>query len=306
MWKEESFWEPLWKGFWDGLWAAAGFVCNVSIYKNSAGEDVKVDYVGEPPEYATGPMKFYGDIGVLADGDRNLGAGEWCVEFKMDSEYTQPSSSKLFGSKPKLGALSDFAIVPTSGKDFRLFLKDDTGAATAANNKIISTPSFEGLHTLKVCRTASGFLQTWWDGVKKLDVDISTSTAINISGFNAFSQGVDFRPFNAYVYYLNFDIYDYWPMVNRLPAQNDLTGNTIVGTVNGMVLAIEDFDPFGIYYPYEDAQGNPMAWPTSYLVEDRQLIDGTCVIIPAGQVPVVDPDIILVTDPDSITVTAPY
>ena len=271
-------------------------LCDTTTYINSLGAEVKVDLEGDPLAPVTGPTKLNGDMVTFTDplGILDYSTFSWEYETDTDAITTNDFADRFcdhynsgVGGADTSSMLIQIRAPVVNNNYLQLQFKDASGALFY--NKIASV-NVSGRKTIKVTfDQPTSTMKTFVDGVEVVAI---TQVVTITGGFNLDSYIYGARSIGAN--YITMDFYSARITIPSLPARmgsvnfdvrlwgaTDPDGNIFRDT-NNNPYALTDSSPLGAVYPHEDAQGNTMVWPTSYLQDDRYQIGSSCVTVPAG------------------------
>lgn len=254
--------------------------CNYTTYIVN-GEEVSVPFVGEPPEFATDGIainatskltsKFpYGSaIDYAKDGIVEIIEVNVTNDIDLDILY-QLRTSLTTGN-------INFVILSTGSVQMQF--RDNSNNNFGVFNGIIDVRGTKKVISLGSTVSGSDVTFTLYvDGVPD-----GTKTVPIIGGwlFERFELGDSGgAPFEGKVYCIQTDdngvLIKNWRLDTRLQKQG-ATQNEIVDVIGGRILVASDV-----------TQIFPNVPIGSYLLNDKQLIDGACVTIPAGEQLVID------------------
>lgn len=224
-----------------------------------------IDILSDP---ATGPLNLDQDSvsNELLPSLINLDQ-DFVLKIRFNLDVSIDPSDRILRLK---STLSDSGItLDWSGSIIRLFIADSIGI-NQANMSRSYTLGTDGVATITRVGSSVTF-DVNGSSTTDATVDLTTNgSTINIVHVGA--ENVDFREAESLFYYFNMDILDNWNFVGRLPTQNDATGNTFTGSLNSIILTLQDDIPFGAYFPYLTD------WNDSYLISDTPCPENTLIL----------------------------
>jgi len=271
-------------------------ICDSSVYIDSEGEEAFIPFVDDAP--ATGAIKLVND-GLMTNvfgTDVNLIDGKARIFSSKSAMITNVEANPMIYELGKSG----------DGSQSLRIVYDSTGGSGGTGGYrafLVGTGGSVAIVTLYITMPRED-LETW-------ELEVGTSLVLTINGVSTTPAAINLTScfvntetlasrvdlsFKAPmdVSWLDSAVTGYTNFVGSLPGQNDIVnGNKFysdgVGNEDGApsvgvaaTWTATDNNPKGMYFPH-DLDGEPTDWPTTYLKEDRYLIDGTCVIVPAGQ-----------------------
>jgi hypothetical protein len=241
-------------GFWlVGLMGrVASILCNVSIYIDSTGAEVPIDYVGDPLEFATGPMRINAVSPpqyIEADISFDPAVDDLCtsdINYLIDFVQFNIPFFKIYSSLNSAHFINVFYTYSGANRILRVQANDGNGVLTTQllNEYIAGTTSNIGFDLSGA--GATKLLRAYTDGVYATDGKILNWTGIT---FDKLIYGV---AENLTGSSLAFDLYNNTStqlgvvdFTTRLPAKT-ASGNIISDSVQSIEYIVKD----ARYYPY--------------------------------------------------------
>jgi len=257
-----------------------GTVCDESTYIDSTGAEVFVPFVGDPLEFATGAIRLIGDTSP------DIITAPISYDASLDDTFSLDQLTNLLTNGDEWLEMND--SVSGAYIQFNYNSASDRLRVLVSNGTALVASDFAGVNAVGSRRqlgfVASGLVATKQylatvDGVSGGDPEVIDMTGVIFDSIIIGSNSGESAMPNLDLYALNSSLLGNTNFIGRIPYQGDPNANKFYSdAVVPVEYTLFDKTPFGSYFPWTIG-----AWPTSYLKEDKQTINGACVTIPAGQ-----------------------